>query len=295
MVEKKIARKVGTHDGTFHADEVTACALLLLFGLIDKDKIVRTRDRKLLDQCEFICDVGGVYDPKRKLFDHHQMEYQGSLSSAGMVLLYLKNKGIIQEDEYVALNNALILGVDAHDNGRDPQIIGYCTYSHIIANFLPTKYDPPSHEEDAGFFEALDFAVTQLKKILQRHAYAQSCKEIVQKAMEENTECLMFDQGIPWLELFFQLGGSSHPAEFVIIPSGGTWNLRCIPPTYEEKMKVRHPLPLEWAGLLEGELNQVSGIDGAIFCHKGRFISVWETREDALKALDYVLHKAVKR
>ena len=29
-------RSFGTHDGSFHADEVTACALLLLFDLIDR-------------------------------------------------------------------------------------------------------------------------------------------------------------------------------------------------------------------------------------------------------------------
>jgi uncharacterized UPF0160 family protein len=56
-------------------------------------------------------------------------------------------------------------------------------------------------------------------------------------------------------------------------------------------MSVRHPLPLEWAGLLGDELKKASGIDGAIFCHKGRFISVWETKEDALKALQIVLDK----
>ncbi len=34
----KIPRSVGTHDGTFHADEVTACAFLLLFDLVDSNK-----------------------------------------------------------------------------------------------------------------------------------------------------------------------------------------------------------------------------------------------------------------
>ena len=58
-----IKRSVGTHDGSFHADEVTACALLLTFGLIDRDKIVRSRDPKILDECEYVCDVGGIYDP----------------------------------------------------------------------------------------------------------------------------------------------------------------------------------------------------------------------------------------
>ena len=57
-------------------------------------------------------------------------------------------------------------------------------------------------------------------------------------------------------------------------------------------MKVRLPQPKQWAGLLDEDLKRISGIPGAIFCHKGRFISVWETREDALKALEYTLKHA---
>lgn len=291
MGEKKRSRSFGTHDGTFHADEVTACALLLLFNLIDKDKIIRTRDKSLLNCCEFVCDVGGVYDPAAKLFDHHQVEYQGALSSAGMVLLYLRDEGVLDEKRYQYLNQMLIIGVDAHDNGKMPSIPGYLTYSDLIANFLPIRYDPPTEEFEESFHLALKFAIDQLNIMLERYAYTQSCREIVENAMSHHSVCLMFEQGIPWIDLFFQLGGAHHPAKFVIMPSGGSWNLRCIPPSYEEKMKVRHPLPAEWAGLLEGELSEVCGIPGAIFCHKGRFISVWETREDAMRALDKVLEK----
>ena len=50
----------------------------------------------------------------------------------------------------------LIIGVDAHDNGRDPQIPGLCTYSHVISNFTPIAYDAEASIQDAAFFEALD-------------------------------------------------------------------------------------------------------------------------------------------
>jgi uncharacterized UPF0160 family protein len=53
-------------------------------------------------------------------------------------------------------------------------------------------------------------------------------------------------------------------------------------------------LPKEWAGLLEDDLKKVTGIHGAIFCHKGRFISVWETKEDALQALTLVNNQKSK-
>lgn len=291
MAQVKINRSFGTHDGTFHADEVTACALLLLFNKIDEDKIVRSRDPSVLEQCEYICDVGGVYDPSLKRFDHHQHEYQGPMSSAGMILLHLNEIGELPKKEYDFFNHAIIVGVDAHDNGKDPQIPGLCSYSNVVSNFVPIIYESPAEVMDKAFFEAVHFAKGHLQRLLERYHYIRSCREIIAAKMNEKGECLFFDKAIPWLELFFEFNGVNHPALFVIMPSGKHWKLRGIPPSYEQRMKVRFPLPAEWAGLLDAELKQVSGIPGAIFCHKGRFISVWETREDAVKALEYTLKK----
>lgn len=289
MNNTKISRSFGTHDGTFHADEVTACALLLLFDLIDRNRIVRTRQPSELARCEYVCDVGGVYDPDRKLFDHHQAEYQGSMSSAGMVLLHLFHSNTITLKEREFLENSLIIGVDAHDNGKELHSNGVCTYSHIISNFTPISHEVDDQELDAAFFQALEFALTHLDRMWKRYQYIQSCRQTVAEAMAKGGNCLMFDKSIPWLEIFFDLGGAAHPAKFLIMPSGSHWKLRGIPPSLNEKMKVRLPLPQKWAGLLQEELKKTTGIPGAIFCHKGRFISVWETREDAIKALNYVL------
>ena len=100
---------------------------------------------------------------------------------------------------------------------------------------------------------------------------------------------MIFEISIPWIDAFFDLGGKELPAQFLIMPAGPHWKLRAIPPSLDEKMKVRLPLPQEWAGLLGEELQKLSGIQGAVFCHKGRFVSVWETKEDAIAALDYIL------
>lgn len=290
----KKLRSVGTHDGSFHADEVTACALLLKWGLVDRDKIVRTRDPEKLANCEYVCDVGGVYDPKQKLFDHHQADYQGALSSAGMILLYLLKEGKMPHDEYQLLNNSIILGVDAHDNGVEAQLPGVCTYSQLISNFTPIEYDSSPEVQDAAFFQALDFASAHLERLIERYRYIHSFKNVVEEAMIENKECLLFDRSIPWMDCFFDLDGEKHPAKFIVMPSGNHWKLRCIPPNARERMKVRVPLPDAWAGLLDADLKKATGIPGAIFCHKGRFFSIWETREDAMKALELTF-KDMKR
>ena len=286
---QKIPRSFGTHDGTFHADEVSACALMLLFNLIDEDKIFRSRDLAILNRCEYVCDVGGIFNPEKKLFDHHQVDYKGSLSGAGMILQYLRDQQVIDPLLYEYFNQSLILGVDAHDNGRDPQAVGFCSFSNVISNFTPISHEVDEETQNVAFREALKFALGHLDRLLKRFHYIQSCRQAVVEAMKPSNECLMFDKALPWMDIFFQLEGVKHPALFVVMPSGKHWKLRGIPPNYQDKMKVRMSLPEEWAGLIGDELKRVTGIEGAIFCHKGKFISVWETKEDAMKALEYTL------
>ena len=107
--------------------------------------------------------------------------------------------------------------------------------------------------------------------------------------MSRGDYLLLFDHSIPWMENFFELGGEVHPAQFVIMPAGPHWKLRGIPPSMNERMKVRRPLPESWAGLHDLDLQKASGISGAVFCHKGRFISIWKTKEDAIRAFHLVI------
>ena len=193
------ARSIGTHDGPFHADEVTACALLAALDLIDPEKIVRTRDPDRLAECEYVCDVGGFFDPSKKFFDHHQVEYTGPLSSAGMVLRYLRDEGRLSEEEFGLLRGNLIDGVDAHDNGRDIKERGVCTFSHIIANMVPIAYDASDEEMTAAFFEALAFARGHLERILARLRYVLGCRKEVAEAMTGTGPALMFERKLPWI------------------------------------------------------------------------------------------------
>lgn len=278
-------RSFGTHDGSFHADEVSACALLLVLDLIDRDKIYRTRDPKILAKCEYVCDVGGIYDSSIKRFDHHQVDYQGKLASAGMILLYLKEKDFIPKDFYLFLNRTLIQGVDAHDNGIELCKPGVSSFSDVISNFLPIDYNSSAKERYHAFLEATEFAYNHIKRLRNRFLYTKECTGKVKEAMEKNELYLEFSEPIPWIDSFFEMGGDRHRALFVIMPTGDHWKLRGIPPNSKDRMKVRLPLPEKWAGLRDQELAKASDIEGAIFCHKGQFISIWENKKDALNAM----------
>lgn len=284
-----IARSLGTHDGTFHADEVTASALLLNYNLIDKDKIIRSRDAQELGRCEFVCDVGGKYLPDQKKFDHHQVSYQGNLSSAGMIWLFFKEQKIISEEIYCFLNQSLIQGVDAHDNGVSKAEPGVCTFSHVISGFVPSHYNSSKEEMNRAFLSAVEFVQGHIHRSIERFTYIQDCREKVKDAMQKSDTILSFSEAMPWIDLFFEMGGEKHPAQFVVMPSGSHWKLRGIPPKSDDRMKVRWPLPKDWAGLLEKDLQKTSSIPGAIFCHKGRFIAVFETKEDVDLALKWIM------
>jgi hypothetical protein len=57
------APRVGTHSGTFHADEALGCFLLRQTVRFAGAEIVRSRDPAVLAPLDAVIDVGGVYDP----------------------------------------------------------------------------------------------------------------------------------------------------------------------------------------------------------------------------------------
>ncbi|KAJ2238945.1 hypothetical protein GGH97_005218, partial [Coemansia sp. RSA 475] len=84
---------IGTHSGTFHCDEALACFMLRQLTEYSDAKIVRSRDPAVLETCDIVVDVGGVYDHEAKRYDHHQRgfdeqfsaEFKTKLSSAGLI------------------------------------------------------------------------------------------------------------------------------------------------------------------------------------------------------------------
>lgn len=138
---------IGTHDGIFHCDEVLACFMLQQLPQYATAQIVRTRDQKLLDQCDIVVDVGGTFDRDRHRYDHHQASFNetfrslrpelGSrwdirLSSAGLVYTFFGEevlKAILEQKLPSAVNpeclravyrkiyDGLISEIDAIDNG----------------------------------------------------------------------------------------------------------------------------------------------------------------------------------
>ncbi|KAI9887610.1 MAG: hypothetical protein M1823_000594 [Watsoniomyces obsoletus] len=126
---------IGTHSGTFHADEALAVSMLRLLPTYAHASLLRSRDPSRLSTCSIIVDVGGEYNPSTHRYDHHQRSFNTSfpsrptkLSSAGLIWLHF-GRDIISTatrlPEYDPSINLLweklylefIEAIDAHDNG----------------------------------------------------------------------------------------------------------------------------------------------------------------------------------
>ncbi|KAL7545436.1 hypothetical protein ACHAWF_008785 [Thalassiosira exigua] len=68
-------KTIGTHSGTFQADEALGVWLLRQVPAYRRSPVVRSRDLKVLDECDIVIDVGGTYDHEKKRYDHHQRGY----------------------------------------------------------------------------------------------------------------------------------------------------------------------------------------------------------------------------
>ena len=161
-----------THDGIFHADEVFAVALISLLGDVD---VIRTRSKAELmlavaSPIVWVVDVGGVYDPDKLCFDHHQDITLAS--AAGLVWHHIKDIICPNEEEQKILQT-FFDGIDMVDTNRDgihqtwgktmPR--GMRHTSQLISGF---NRGTKEAESDKAFAKAVKFA----RKILENEIYA---------------------------------------------------------------------------------------------------------------------------
>ena len=95
---------------------------------------------------------------------------------------------------------------------------------------------------------------------------------------------MILDEFMPWRE--FLLDSNNPKAKninFVIFPSKrGGYNVHAVPLRIGS-FENRKDLPSSWGGLRDEELQKVTGVKTARFCHNNLFIASAETKEDIIK------------
>lgn len=109
-------------------------------------------------------------------------------------------------------------------------------------------------------------------------------QKIVDEAIEiSEGHILVLDQFVPWQEFIFS--STTEKAEgiqFVVFPSNrGGYNWQCVPDSLGS-FGQRKSVPTEWKGLRDFDLQKVTGVATASFCHPAGFIGGATTLEDAL-------------
>ncbi|XP_065510424.1 MYG1 exonuclease [Caloenas nicobarica] len=316
------APRIGTHDGTFHCDEVLACYLLRLLPQYRDAEILRTRDPQLLAQCDVVVDVGGEYDPKRHRYDHHQRSFSESmrslrpnkpwttkLSSAGLVYCHFGSQilaGLLGQPEdgpvvtvlYDKLYENFVEEIDAIDNGiaqaeGEPRYAVTTTLSARVAHLNP-RWNDPQPDPEAGFKRATELVGGEFMERLDYYHGAwlparALVEEAVRKRFQVDASGVVLELpggGCPWKEHVFRLEQElalPDPLQLVLYPDGaGQWRVQSVP-SGPHTFQSRLPLPEPWRGLRDEPLSLVAGVPGCVFVHTSGFTGGNRTREGALE------------
>ena len=278
-------KTIVTHNGNFHADDVFSIAALKT--IFPSFTLIRTRDLDIIAKADIVIDVGGEYDAETGRFDHHQRggagQRENGIPYSSFGLMWMKyGLDICQGNQEVAnaVDAGLVSKIDAIDCGHVEGIYEGISLSQTISMFNPT-WQEDSHF-DSCFDEAVDFASRVLTRFIASASGGISAKTIVAKAIDnaQDPRVIVLEKYTPWKRTVHAL---SEKALYIIYPSQtGQWRIQTVP-VEPGSFEDRKPLPAEWAGLSDKALQEVTGIDDAMFCHNGLFIAGAESFESTMK------------
>ncbi|KAL5035467.1 hypothetical protein BDV3_005385 [Batrachochytrium dendrobatidis] len=315
-------KTIATHSGSFHADESLAVYMLRLLPEYKDAKLVRTRDASVIESADIVVDVGGIYDPSKHRYDHHQREFVDTfdsdhkirLSSAGLVYKHFGHR-IIREvlgwhqDEqedivhmlYMKVYDDLIQEYDGVDNGvsrypsnLDPAYKESTTISHRVSALNPW-WNQSVDDMDERFAKAV--ALTGMEftdKVLYLGNAWIPARKLVQdalndrKAIHPSGRIMVFDQYCPWKEYVYllekenKIPASEQPLYVLYPDTSSQWRIQAVS-CNPSSFESRKALPESWRGLRDQELSTLCGIDGCVFVHASGFIGGNMTKEGALK------------
>ena len=292
-------KTIATHSGAFHADEVFAIATLFLAFSEEEITIVRTRDEALITSAHIAVDVGRKYDVGEFRFDHHQEGGAGvrdnGVPYASFGLIWKEYGpallgGNMEAWEY--LDQRIVCPIDAIDNGVALSTNLYKDiYSFTVQDVIASYhggFEVSEEENQKDFMEAVSFAQAILGREIKKALEYQTLQKLVIESYEQSSqkEIIVLDGKYPWVEALI---ARPEPV-FVVYPDreSGRWRAKGVPVTVRS-FERRKLFPVSWAGKTDAELQEVSGVPGALFCHTGRFIVVADSKEAVIALAEKAL------
>lgn len=290
-----------THDGSFHADDTLAYAILSRIPRFQGAELVRTRDAEIISSAtrqDIVFDVGFEFDPVRNRFDHHMRDkplraetHEGQsipYSSVGLVWRFfgeeylLANFNDIEElidQVWDEIDRTLILPTDMADNGIGVSFAP--TSLAVTVDDFNAAWDDPTDHGNELFLEASAFAALALQQRVVKAMAAARALGLATHAIEssKDPQIIVLPRPLPWEPAIY--AGNFSEALYVISEKKGTWYCQAVRPD-EGSFDQRKPLPEQWAGLEGAALAEVTGVGDAVFCHAMRFVCAAQSLEGAM-------------
>lgn len=314
MPKSTLVRKIGTHDGSFHADEVFGCAALKI--CYPKAQIIRSREPQVLEDCDIVLDVGSVYDHLTHRYDHHQRGGAGErannvpYASAGLVWKHFGDRvcrKVLRGKRKVSINAlvsrvdlAFIQGIDALDSGvtsggfylegHSQEKLSLLTVSKMIELFCPVGLVEERTADilDSEFFKLLPWAQKILKRVVAQETGKVASHDIIYSA-KNDSPILVLPVDCDWEETV--CNELPHIRVIVYPIINGSWRVK-VAPKQPGSFESRFLLPETWAGLNDKALQDISGVKDGIFVHAKRFVGGASTKEGAIKLAETALRIA---
>ena len=241
-----------------------------------------------------------VYDIGNGKFDHHQKGGNGCRPENGVpyaacgllwkefgreLLKISEVSSDLIEFVWFLIDRDLIQGIDAADNGVLPKTdypAQGLTISQMVSAFNPNWDNKKSADE--AFLEAVAFAEQVFDNLLANALSKAKARAIVEEAIQASAMHIMvLEQFVPWQDFIFaSKNEKAAEIQFVVFPSlRGGYNWQCVPDSLGG-FGQRKPVPADWKGLKDADLQEVTGIPTATFCHPAGFMGTAETFADAL-------------
>lgn len=324
---KSSKMKIGTHNGFFHSDEALAIYMLKRLPEYKDAEVIRTRDPTILDSCDIVVDVGGVYDPSTNRYDHHQREFDvyfddnhtvTKLSSAGLVYKHFAKRIFrevygVKDDEiaeyvYQTVYDRFIESVDAIDNGV-PISDGVLKYKwntdlgSRVGRLNPSWIDVDVNS-DERFVRAIEVAGQDFEhfvtNILNVTLPAKACfEEAFARRYETHASGRIIEmvKSCPFSDFLYKYESDNDvPKDERILfymshdKAANNWRATAVKEK-DSQFTSRMPFPKRLRGLRDKELEAESGIPDLVFVHATGFTCAGKTKESVLKLFDLALEE----
>ncbi len=237
-------KTIATHDGSFHADECMAVAVLKKIN--PSLNVVRTRDAEKIKSLDARVDIGFNYNPATNDYDHHQKggagvrENKVPYASAGLVWKEFGRQLVNSEESQNYVDYKIMQPIDAEDNGiRPDKKTPFFSLGELVRAYNSRK---------DGFEKAVQTSSDLLDSIIEEGNNYGSNVELVKKGEKLADGKIIIVSETPKGDSWQNYVVPNTNASYFVYPhESGDWRVRAVP-TEIDGFEPRTPFPDAWRG-----------------------------------------------